>query len=497
MRREIRKRIAGCDFLVVLVGRETYTRRWVDWEMHAALTRTRGTAKPVVGILLPEMADAGAFLAPRLEPVPSRRPVTEVLRRSDELSHELLAETGATLPARLLDNLLTGYATLIGWPASPEVLIEALASSTGRARPVTKRPLFARNLGQAINKTPQKDPAPRDAPMAVEDATVEDATADDATADGATADGATPRRPGAEPPSLERLLARLARVRHFGAPKVVAAPDGTWLATASEGLVELWDQATRTRLHVFDGMWGDIEGLAVSPKGDWIAAVDGIHVVRLWSVPSHELLLERWAGQWGAGAVAADPEGRRLVVGGSDVQIWDIPSGERLRVLKPPGRGTEALFYGPNGQWLGCVGGSHATVRIWPMPGAETKVDLTNRVKNAWIGYLVVDPAGGWLATAGGRAVQVWDVGTGKRLRSLTPPGGSLGELIVGPEAEWLACVGNDGTAARMWPGQTRRPVEHLDRPPRRTGQWITTGTRGTVQIWSPAPGTSSLDGLD
>ncbi|MFC4052804.1 TIR domain-containing protein [Actinomadura syzygii] len=485
VRREIRKRIAGCDFLVVLVGRETYTRRWVDWEMHAALTRTRGTAKPVVGILLPEMADTGAFLVPRLEPVLSRRSVTEVLRRSDELSQELLAETGTTLPARLLDNLLTGYATLIAWPASSEALIEALATSTGRTRPVTKRPLFTRNLGPAMDKDPQKEPAPQDAPTVVEDATADDATADDAT----------PRRPSAEPPSLERLLARLGRVRHFGAPKVVAGPDGTWLATASEGLVELWDQATRTRLHVFDGMWGDIEGLAVSPRGDWIAAVDGIHMVRLWSVPSYELLLERWAGQWGAGAVATDPEGRRLVVGGSDVQIWDIPSGERLQVLKPPGRGTEALFYGPNGQWLGCVGGSHATVRIWPIPGAETKLDLTNRVKNAWIGYLVVDPAGRWLATAGGSAVQVWDLVTGKRLQSLTPPGGSLKDLIVGPEAQWLACTGGDETAVRIWPGQTTRPAEHIDRPPQQTGHWTTTGTRGTVQIWSPGPG--SPGGLD
>lgn len=101
--------------------------------------------------------------------------------------------------------------------------------------------------------------------------------------------------PSAEPASLERVLTRLGRVPHLGGQKLVAGPDGAWLATASEGLVELWDQATRTRLHVFDGMWGDVEGLAVSPKGDWIAAVDGIHMVRLWSIPSYELLLERWA----------------------------------------------------------------------------------------------------------------------------------------------------------------------------------------------------------
>ena len=59
VRGDIRKRIVGCDFVVVLVGRETYTRRWVDWEIHAALFCNRGGApKPIVGILLPEMAAA-------------------------------------------------------------------------------------------------------------------------------------------------------------------------------------------------------------------------------------------------------------------------------------------------------------------------------------------------------------------------------------------------------------------------------------------------------
>jgi hypothetical protein len=157
--REIRKRILGCDFVAVLVGRETYSRQWVDWEIHAAVTRDRtGASRPVLGILLPEMAATGALLLSLLDAMPAKTTVTELLRRSDELSRELITATAATMPARLLDNLLAGYASLVPWPASQKALLDALASSVSQARPVNRRRLLVENLPLPPNGPPM--PAP-------------------------------------------------------------------------------------------------------------------------------------------------------------------------------------------------------------------------------------------------------------------------------------------------------------------------------------------------
>jgi hypothetical protein len=153
--REIRKRIVGCDFTVVLVGRETYSRRWVDWEIHAALIRDRGGApRPVVGILLPEMAATGALLLSLMDAMPPKTTVTELLRRSDELFRKLITETGTTMPARLIDNLLTGYASLVPWPTSQKALLDALASPVSQARPVNRRRLLVENLPAPSNGPP-------------------------------------------------------------------------------------------------------------------------------------------------------------------------------------------------------------------------------------------------------------------------------------------------------------------------------------------------------
>jgi hypothetical protein len=90
--------------------------------------------------------------------MPPKTTVTELLRRSDELSRKLITETGTTMPARLIDNLLAGYASLVPWPASQKALLNALASSVSQARPVNRRRLLVENLPAPSNGPPT--PAP-------------------------------------------------------------------------------------------------------------------------------------------------------------------------------------------------------------------------------------------------------------------------------------------------------------------------------------------------
>lgn len=51
---------------IVLVGRCTHSRRYVDWELKASLRRGSYTPNGVMGIILPSLG-SGAYLPPRLE----------------------------------------------------------------------------------------------------------------------------------------------------------------------------------------------------------------------------------------------------------------------------------------------------------------------------------------------------------------------------------------------------------------------------------------------
>ena len=647
VRREIRKRIVGCDYVVVLVGRETYTRRWVDWEIHAALTRDRsGAPRPIVGILLPEMTITGALLPSLLVTPPPRAAVTELLRRSDELSRELMAETGATLPARLLDNLLTGYATLAPWPTSQAALLDALASSVRRARPVNWRRLLAKNLPMRSNGLPVHGPAPeqpetlrRTGSLRATDnasditASAQNTAADHPESSGTTSadppgyasapggsaesdtamtarpgyfraedrpawlvsmlqsygpeevlaalvakgdsesaqlasalrrhahvlapldsetsmaatlvtrlvegdalsdmkDGltamirgphlaATAQLPDVTPGTLQRILAQLTKNAGFSGQRVVADPNGGWLATASEGLVEVWEPIEGRRRYKLGGLWGEVNDLIVDRNGNWLAASDGLAAVNVWSMPVGDLLLEKWAGPWGSGFLASDPAGRWLAAGGArEVLVWDISTGEQLHTLKTAGGARpRVLIFGPRGQWLCCVGDDSRKIRVWPMPEGEPARDLIDRTRNSKFGYrteyLVPDPDGRWLAIASSSAVRpgdlsrsavrVWDISTGERLHSLVLPGGNLKALEVGPQAQWLKCVGSnaiiclkpapDGKTARKPNNQARAtnkwaeehitdPAAHESTPADQTGRWV---THDHIRIWDPA----------
>lgn len=632
VRREIRKRIVGCDYVVVLVGRETYTRRWVDWEIRAALTRDRsGAPRPIMGILLPEMTATGALLPSLLVTPPPRTAVTELLRRSDELSRELMAETGATLPARLLDNLLTGYAALVSWPASQAALLDALASSASHARPVNRRRLLAKNLPMPSNGLPVPGPAPEQAETLqrtgsqrptddTSDITAfpQNAAADHLTPSGVTKvdppgyasapdgsaaseramtagpayfpaedrpawlvralqsygpeevlaalsakgdpasaqlasalrrhahvlapldsetsmaatlvtrlvegdalsdmkDGltamirgphlvATAQLPDVTPGTLQRILAQLTKNAGFSGQRIAADPNGSWLATASDGLVEVWEPIEGRRRHRFGGMWGEVDDLIVDRNGNWLAAADGLKAINLWSMPTGGLLMVKWAGPWATGALASDPAGRWLAAGGaSEVLVWDISTGERLHTLKTPGMRPQALVFSPQGQWLCCIGDNHRKIRVWPMPEGEPARGLTDRTRNSWIEYVVADPDGRWLATAGQSAVRVWDISTGERLHTLVPPGGTLKAFEVGPQAQWLYCVGSsaavrlrptpDGKPASNPPNGAKAknkwaeehvtdPVGHELTPANQAGRWV---TRSHIRVWDPA----------
>lgn len=92
MRRIRENHLHGSSCTIVLCGRETYRRKYVDWEIQASLAQQMG----VVGIMLPTIEWIGQ---------------------------------GTNKPSRLQRNLDTGYAKWISWEtivSQPDKLIEAI-----------------------------------------------------------------------------------------------------------------------------------------------------------------------------------------------------------------------------------------------------------------------------------------------------------------------------------------------------------------------------------
>jgi len=122
---------------------------------------------------------------------------------------------------------------------------------------------------------------------------------------------------------------------------LAAAPDGSWLATAGNDWVQVWDTASGTLAYTLGGMRfaKSVERLAVSPDGTQIAAaerrVGGDHdgMVHVWRVADGRRIHELAAD---ATALAFARDSRSLITCGGDgtALVWDLSSA----ATAPPAR---------------------------------------------------------------------------------------------------------------------------------------------------------------
>ena len=93
---------------------------------------------------------------------------------------------------------------------------------------------------------------------------------------------------------------------------VAIAPDGTWLATASDdGIVGLWDVATGQLRTTLIGHGSGVNAVAIAPDSTWLATASHDWTVRLWDAATGQLratLRGRSHESW-VSAVAIAPDG--------------------------------------------------------------------------------------------------------------------------------------------------------------------------------------------
>ncbi|WP_169811104.1 TIR domain-containing protein [Nocardia amamiensis] len=532
VRREIRKRIAGCDFVVVLIGRDTYSRRWVDWEVRAALTCSRDRRPvPVLGILLPEMQELGSVLADRLT-VNSAESATAIRARSDQLSRDLMAAYGTTIPPRLLDNLLSGYAAMVSWPSSPDSLHSALTDSAGRSSPVNGRRLVARNADvsaddepiappeQLERSTPKVFGRPLNADTIVDpdNSTPGEGSESEGISEGQGYGSAV--RSGRSPESqsitvsvprdlsTEQSAAWLVRALQHHGPTIILnsvgnEPDNAVLETITmlrrhSHILAPLDCDTSMAATLLTRIKGD-RGLTALT--DHLAQlIQGPHLIALRplpDIPQSGLLQVLSSGEPGIVAIAADQLGRWLasLMWDGTLQIWDSATGA-IRHISSLARESDrhrrrTLVADPRGNWL-ASGGSGSSVDIWdPLTGAR----IHSFSASGCVVAIATDEKGAWLAAADSIGViQVWSMPTGSaHVRLGLAYATYVSALVIDPEGRWLAAGG--GNSVRVWDIPTGHLLHEFDSPgfihalavdPH--GAWLCSAGHGaTVRIW-PMP---------
>jgi RNA polymerase sigma factor (sigma-70 family) len=312
----------------------------------------------------------------------------------------------------------------------------------------------------------------------------------------------------------------------FAISSLAFAPDGKSLASGTrQGCCpRQWDMATGRELRVFGGHRSTVNWLSFSPDGRQVLSAAYEKTALRWDLRSGRE--ERWFSwptehfdhfllspdrksavtlgfEWGGDGVvrlwdtttgkeqrilgrvkakelgimnhpaAFSPDGKLLAAGSGDgtVFLWEVTTGKECGRWDKLSGCINDLVFSPDGKGLAAATWElgQRTLRYWDV---ATGKDLCHFESRGRVGNIAFAPDGKLLASAGldddkdsrDYLIGLWDVATGKRLRTLETvgdPNGVLGTLAFSPDSRFLAASQGwfDNAPICVWEAATGREV--------------------------------------
>ncbi len=245
--------------------------------------------------------------------------------------------------------------------------------------------------------------------------------------------------------------------------------DGKKLAAGrSDGLVEIWDIASRTRVqsssrHRDPGNPG-IPGkhrkalcVSFSPDDKLLASGGGDTKIRLWNPGTLKQICEPLVGHT-AYVIAVDfsPDGRLLTSGGYDsrVLLWDVAT----KLARPPLLGHKgpvtSVDFSPDGGTL-VSGGFDHTIRFWNVSSLRQTHILRGHTDK--IHSVAFSPDGQSLVSSSPQTARVWDAPSDRNMETQIEHKTWVEEAVLSPDGKTLVASDYHTLALKVWNVPNRR----------------------------------------
>jgi WD40 repeat protein len=238
-----------------------------------------------------------------------------------------------------------------------------------------------------------------------------------------------------------------------GSKTLKVSPDGVTLATTdTSGHVALWHTNNERGYTTLFNHGGYAKTTTFSPDGRFL--VSGGSCITLWDLKNDGKEQALPVTVQSVNSVEFSPDGRTLALAPQrnvDIVFWDLEQRKMGTTVLKTKLPILSLAYSPDGRYLAAGDiGENASIIVWDLVARVQT--LHQRWPHGPFKAIMFSPDGKSLATAScfERGVRLWDVGSGKLVRSFAGHRLGTSSLAFSPDGSLLATGGSDGLL-RLW----------------------------------------------
>ena len=290
-----------------------------------------------------------------------------------------------------------------------------------------------------------------------------------------------------------------ARIGKGRARDIALSPDGTQLAVATGIGVWLYNVGTGAEIALLTGHTDRVNSVAYSPNGDTLASVSGRELL-LWN-PTTQQQKATFEDE-GGGSLAYSPNGKTLAVGRwKEVRVLNARTGAlKFALSYPEGEWVDLIAISSNGKTLaGSARFSFDNIKIYVWNIRTGKQLRTISTQAQEIHSLVFSPTANVLTSGywGVDQIDLWNPGTGKKLITIQEWSESLAyspngkKIAVGRGGEISLLNANTGQVQQTLSGHkngVNSIVFSSDGSTLVSGSWD-----GTIRLWNASTGSHRL----
>ena len=247
---------------------------------------------------------------------------------------------------------------------------------------------------------------------------------------------------------------------------VALTPDGAKAIVGdSDGNIIIWDLQTGTLIVKVEAHTNRVKALSLASNGRRLISGSWDNTLKIWAFPEMSLLgsVTDFDGSISSVAVSSDGTWCAVADYGGKVSICDIDAKKIVGEYSEHGGGITdiAILEKPDRVLSACF---DMTVKLWNVDFSENTTYRNARKHNDRISSIVVSIDGRLAATASQSetTIRIWDIETGRSVKTLSGHTGGVLALLLLPGEKRLASGGHDGSL-RIWDLQKGKELIRLE----------------------------------